>query len=224
VRDLRRRERARELRQQGGAGSLVFSSGPTLVEIWARDSRDWWMERYSQKFGKAPPPRFWMANPRTAAKGQVQPDLMHLFDEGDHHAYFEEMDSRFRREHGLTAKGEGWMAQTHLARCVEEVLPTFEVVHEAAPPWLAPQRLDIFVPALSLAIEYQGEQHFLPLDHLGGDAGLSDRKHMDARKRAACRANGVTLIEWHFADPISEDAVRKRLGPWLGGAEVDSGA
>jgi len=31
---------------------------------------------------------------------------------------------------------------------------------------------------------------------------------MDARKRAACRANGVTLIEWHFADPISEDAVR----------------
>jgi len=223
VRDLRRRERARELREEGGAGNLVFSRGPTLFEIWARDSRDWWMERYSQKFGKAPPPGFWMANPRTKAKGQVHPDFMDLFDKGDKQAYFKEMDLRFRREHGLPLKGEGWMAQTHLARCVEEVLSSFKVVREAAPAWLAPQRLDIFVPALSLAIEYQGEQHFLPLDHLGGDAGLSDRKDLDDRKRAACRANGVTLIEWHFADPISEQTVGARLGPWLGDPESRQG-
>ncbi|MGD0408874.1 MAG: hypothetical protein ABSB34_07790 [Candidatus Limnocylindrales bacterium] len=224
VSDLRRRERARELREQGGAGNLVFSRGPTLFEIWARDSRDWWIERYLQKFGEAPPSGFWMANPRTKAKGQVHPKLMHLFDKEDQQAYFNEMDLRFRREHGLPPKGEGWMAQTHLAQCVEEVLSNFRVVREATPVWLAPQRLDIFVPALSLAIEYQGEQHFLPLDHLGGDVGLSDRKDMDDRKRAACRANGVTLIEWHFADPISEDAVRRRLRPWVGRAEADSGA
>jgi hypothetical protein len=223
VRDLRRRERARELRGQGSAGNLVFSRGPTLFEVWARDSRDWWIERYLQKFGEAPPSSFWMANPRTKAKGQVQPRLMHLFDKEDQQAYFKEMDLRFRREHGLPPKGEGWMAQTHLAQCVEEVLPTFKVVREAAPAWLVPQRLDIFVPALSLAIEYQGEQHFLPLDHLGGDAGLSDRKDLDDRKRAACRANGVTLIEWHFADPISEQTVRARLGPWLGDAESGQG-
>ncbi len=70
----------------------------------------------------------------------------------------------------------------------------------------APQRLDIYVP--SLAIEYQGEQLFYPLDHLGGDQGLADRQAMDERKCEACRAAGVTLIEWRFDEPISDEAVR----------------
>jgi len=75
----------------------------------------------------------------------------------------------FGREHGLTAKGEGWMARRISLGALRKCCPPLRLSTRRS-AWLAPQRLDIFVPALSLAIEYQGEQHFLPLDHLGGDA------------------------------------------------------
>jgi len=116
------------------------------------------------------------------------------------------------------------MAQTHLARCVEEVLPTFEVVHEPPPPWLAPQRLDHLRPALSSRSNYQRRAALLPLDHLGGDAGLSDRKHNGPRKRGRLPANGVTLIEWH--SPTRSQRMRSANG-WdrgLGVQRWDSGA
>jgi len=100
------------------------------------------------------------------------------------------------------------MAQTHLARR-EEVLPTLSC-HEAAPPWLAPQRLDIFVrhfPSRSNTKASSTSSRWIT-----SAATLVYRQEAHGRpKTGRCRANGVTLIEWHFADPISEDAVRKRL-------------
>jgi len=84
-------------------------------------------------------------------------------------------------------------------------------VREASPSWLNGQRLDIYIPALKCAIEYQGEQHYLRLDHLGGEQGLKDRQEMDERKRIACIKEGVMLIEWRYDDNISVESVKAKL-------------
>ena len=52
----------------------------------------------------------------------------------------------------------------------------------------------VFVPALKLAIEYQGEQHYLPLEHWGGEQGLKDRQAMDKTKRLACQEADIRLL------------------------------
>ena len=128
------------------------------------------------------------------------------------------METRYREEAGLPARGEGWVSERHLVGCVETALPGVEVVRQARPAWLGGgQSLDIFLPSLDLAIEYQGEQHYVALGHWGGEAGLAERRELDERKRDACLRAGVRLVEWRYDEPVSVDAVRRRLGL----AEVD---
>jgi hypothetical protein len=185
-----------------------------IVAIWRRDGREWWRVHYVGVHGQEPPGGWWQINPRTAAGGQIAPGLMQSFgylDPAVTRTYFREMETRYRAEAGLPARGEGWVSETHLAHLVAQALPDMEVVREARLGWLCGQRLDIYVPSLALAIEYQGIQHYEPIDLFGGDDGLVHRQEMDARKRAACADARVRLVEWRYDEPINLDAVRRRL-------------
>ena len=71
---------------------------------------------------------------------------------------------------------------------------------KARPTWLRNARgnlmeLDGYCEQLSLAFEYQGQQHYKPLVFFHGDKEtLGQRKADDARKRKLCRANGVHVL------------------------------
>eukprot|EP01114_Cavostelium_apophysatum_P009980 TRINITY_DN2333_c0_g1_i1.p1 TRINITY_DN2333_c0_g1~~TRINITY_DN2333_c0_g1_i1.p1 ORF type:complete len:524 (-),score=84.41 TRINITY_DN2333_c0_g1_i1:89-1660(-) len=54
--------------------------------------------------------------------------------------------------------------------------------------------IDVAVPALKLALEYQGEQHYLRYLH----GPLERQKERDRSKQRICEDNGVTLIEVPF--------------------------
>ncbi len=212
--DLARRERAR-----GGprpdSPTFLARHREGIATIWARDGRAWWHERFVVRFGSEPPADWWLDDETTAAGGQVAPhrSAEEWFDEGDQAEFFAEMEARYRAEAGLPARGEGWVSEVHLVRCVEAALPDVEIVRQARPPWLdTRQSLDIFIPSLELAIEYQGEQHYVALEHWGGEAGLAARRELDERKRDACLHAGIRLIEWRYDEPVSVGAVRARLG------------
>jgi hypothetical protein len=56
------------------------------------------------------------------------------------------------------------------------------------------QHLDIFVPAVNAAIEYQGEQHDRPVEFFGGAEAHALTAERDQRKAALCITHGVRLI------------------------------
>ena len=58
--------------------------------------------------------------------------------------------------------------------------------------------LDIWVPELSLAFEYQGEQHFRPITHWGGKGSFLQLIRRDNEKIIACDKAGITLIHINF--------------------------
>ena len=210
--DLSRRLRSRKVRKRAGKQRPFFNKHRDgLVTLWDEHREGWFRARFLEKLGQPAPEIVMQRCPQTRTGWQMRPEFRQAFEPEDYRAFRRDMEERYRQNEGLPAKGEGWVSQTHLANCVRGIFPDLEVVLEASPSWLGRQRLDIFIPALSLAIEYQGEQHFLPLDHWGSDAGLSDRKVMDAAKRKACETAGVTLVEWHYATPITPEAVRARL-------------
>jgi hypothetical protein len=55
--------------------------------------------------------------------------------------------------------------------------------------------LDCYSEEMGLALEYQGEQHYVPVSHFGGAAALVSIQHRDSLKREACEQAMVSLIE-----------------------------
>lgn len=57
-----------------------------------------------------------------------------------------------------------------------------------------PLRFDFWIPQASLAIEYDGQQHFRPVERFGGEGAFWAVQKRDAIKDAYCRDNGIELI------------------------------
>ncbi len=69
------------------------------------------------------------------------------------------------------------------------------------PSWLvspdtgARLELDCYCEDLSLAFEYQGAQHYKPIEFFGGEDRFLKQKERDDYKRSICKQHGITLIE-----------------------------
>ena len=58
----------------------------------------------------------------------------------------------------------------------------YDVISQGTPEWLRPQRFDIYLPEINFAIEYQGEQHFMPVD-FGGKGEKVAKKQFEENQR-----------------------------------------
>jgi hypothetical protein len=118
-------------------------------------------------------------------------------------------ENAIRRKEGLRDVGDEWASQALLFSLVRQIERGAKREH--SPTWLRPQRFDVYVPRLKLAIEYQGAQHYEPVDFFGGADALRKRQELDVRKRELSARHGVRLIEWRHDTPIDRDAVRALL-------------
>jgi hypothetical protein len=120
-----------------------------------------------------------------------------------------EAENVLRERHGLPQIGEGWVSEMELYDLIKKAFPT--AVHHHSPGWLVPQHLDIHIPSFGLAVEYQGRQHFEPVDFFGGEEAFEATKRRDALKARKCKANGVSLMYWRYDEPIAWDLLKQKL-------------
>lgn len=71
---------------------------------------------------------------------------------------------------------------------------------------------DFYIPSENLAIEYDGEQHFKPIEYFGGKDKLKKQIKNDVRKNYYCASHNIKLIRipyWKFdkINTILEDAI-----------------
>lgn len=71
-------------------------------------------------------------------------------------------------------------------------------------------QFDFFLPEYNVAIEYDGQQHFVLVDYFGGLEGFQKRIHHDAIKSNYCEQNGITLIRIAFDEDL-ETVLAERL-------------
>lgn len=100
-------------------------------------------------------------------------------------------------------------SETALFELVRGTFP--DAVRQWSPPWLGRLSVDIYVPCINLAIEYQGRQHYEPVARFGGEKGFRDGQDCDARKRKLLSLHGVALIEWHFKTPFDDAELARAL-------------
>lgn len=104
-------------------------------------------------------------------------------------------ENKLREIKGIPKIGEGWISETELYHAIREAFPQTKVVHHGYPSWLGRQHLDIWLPRWKIAVEYQGKQHFEPVDFFGGEDGYKRTVERDETKKLLCEANNVRLIE-----------------------------
>lgn len=76
-------------------------------------------------------------------------------------------------------------------------------------PWIGGQRLDIYFPDYNIAIEYDGKQHFIPVEQFGGEIGLEETIERDKRKEELCSNNNCKLFRLKY--DYTEDDFKKLI-------------
>ena len=115
------------------------------------------------------------------------------------------IEDETRKEFGFRKVGDGWVGESILEKLVLKIFPNENVKRCYRPDWLEGLELDVFVESKKLAFEYQGQQHYFPVKHWGGERALLELQERDRRKRKICGELGISLIEISFRDPLSEE-------------------
>lgn len=61
-------------------------------------------------------------------------------------------------------------------------------------------RFDFYLPKHNICIEYDGIQHFEPVDFFGGEEQFNNQKHNDKLKNTYCRNNNIGLLRIPYWD------------------------
>lgn len=64
--------------------------------------------------------------------------------------------------------------------------------------------IDFYLPEYNMFIEYNGEQHYIPVEHFGGEIKLKQQQERDNFIREYCIKNNIKLIEISYKDNVQE--------------------
>lgn len=102
-----------------------------------------------------------------------------------------------------------WKSEAQLFALVASIYP--DAIYQYRSDWLGMQSLDVFIPSIAVGIEYQGVQHYKPVEIFGGEDHFKHQQDNDKKKRELCKRNGINLIEWPYYEKITEESFEKYL-------------
>ncbi|WP_157063856.1 hypothetical protein [Phaeobacter sp. 11ANDIMAR09] len=119
-------------------------------------------------------------------------------------------EDAFRRDRSIPEIGaSGWISELALLDLFRAIWPNAK--HQWRPWFLGRQSIDIYIPEINLAVEYQGQQHYEPVALFGGEEGFKNAQIRDERKRLLLEANSVRLLEWRYDAPKTREALVLKL-------------
>ena len=129
---------------------------------------------------------------------------------------FHFIENQVRARFDVRPIGSTGQQEDLLHRYVLQLLPSsVTVIRSFRPGWLERLELDIWIPELKVGIEYQGEQHYRPIEAWGGIEGLRKQQLRDARKKVLCEEQKISLIEFRYDEKLTRALVAERLSPWI---------
>lgn len=118
-------------------------------------------------------------------------------------------ENELRVSLGLPRIGEGWISEMEMFNLIK--MHFKDAKHHARPLWLKPQHLDVYIESQGIAFEYQGRQHYEPVEYFGGQESFKNTQVLDKRKKNLCKRNNVQLLYWKYDEPITKSLLLKKL-------------
>ena len=139
----------------------------------------------------------------------IDKQKMNYVEERDFEDYQKLMDDVLLENSYYAEHPSAWKNEFMLYKYIKEFVP--DTVFQAKPKWLKPQSLDVFIESQSIGIEYQGIQHFQPIDYFGGQKGYLTTVKRDEKKKQKCNEQGVQLLYWYYQDEVTKLSVKEFL-------------
>ena len=106
--------------------------------------------------------------------------------------------------------GRGSNNQRKLYSMLKELYPGMDIIYEYKLP--NNQRVDLFIPILGIAVEYDGEQHFNFIDAWHKDLnGFISQKKMDSNKDKILYDIGIKLVRIPYDEMVNNPEELKSL-------------
>lgn len=116
------------------------------------------------------------------------------------------LEDMVRLEYGYEGVGSLY-SERFIYNSLKNHFKNLNIISEYSPEWLGRQRIDIFIEEKNIGIEYNGKQHYEPIDFFGGETGFLEIKRRDKLKKQLCDYNYVRLIEVKYDSDLN-DAVK----------------
>lgn len=92
-----------------------------------------------------------------------------------------------------------------------EYIPQYKIVNENIFCKNRELRVDFFLPKRNTIIEYEGEQHYKPVDIFGGEEKFTAQNERDYSLRQYCKEHKIKLIEIPYYEKDIDSILRDRL-------------
>jgi hypothetical protein len=109
-----------------------------------------------------------------------------------------------------------WITEELVYRLTKKIFKGYKVLYQHRPDFLisnlgGQMSYDVFIPHLSIAIEYQGEQHFKPVDFFGGQDSLIRTQERDILKKVLSEENNIKLIYIYYYENVTESLIKFKI-------------
>ena len=121
------------------------------------------------------------------------------------------IENKVRQKFGFKNIGEAWTNETLVYKYMQELFPDDEIIFHYRPKWLDGLEIDVFNNSKKIGIEYQGQQHFKPIDFWGGEEALLKTQERDVRKKEICKKKSVTLFYVNYWEEVSKDLILSKI-------------
>ena len=109
-----------------------------------------------------------------------------------------------------------WISEETLYKIVSKLYGKKNVIYQYRPSFLKSSKngqmsYDIFIVDKNIAIEYQGKQHFEPVEIFGGEESFKDVQQRDKEKKLLSEQNGVKLIYFYYYEELIDSLIKEKI-------------
>ena len=108
-----------------------------------------------------------------------------------------------------------WKTEELVYNIIKTLYGNYQVIYQYRPFFLSTERgqlsYDVYICGMKIAIEYQGKQHFEPVEYFGGEEHFARQVERDKLKKELSQENGIKLIYVNYWDDITPQTIREKI-------------
>lgn len=108
-----------------------------------------------------------------------------------------------------------WKSEELVFKTTKRLYGDYQVIYQFSPHFLSTGSgtlsYDVYICGLKVAIEYQGLQHFQPVDFFGGAENHEKQVERDRLKMELSKANGVRLVYVNYWEDVTPQLIREKV-------------